>query len=117
MTARVVNHVVENALRIRCGAGDLPIENLGPKDCIAADTIDRLVAPGIDQPGSRILRHAARRPLLQRGGECFLPRLFGQIEIAEQADQCCENTTRLSAKDCFDCLIGSVCGHTRRMRA
>jgi len=40
--------------------------------------------------------------LFNGGGKCFLPRFLGQIEIAEQADQCREDPTRLSAKDFLD---------------
>jgi len=49
--------------------------------------------------------------LLHGGREGFLPRLFSRIEIAEQADQCCENTTRLSAKDFLECPIGNAHVH------
>ena len=54
----------------------------------------------------------ARRPLFQRGGEGLLAGLLGQIEIAEQADQGCENTTRLSAK--YFLMHGAAAAHCRR---
>src|ERR1700724_1278312 len=47
------------------------------------------------------------------GGKGSLPSLFGQIEIAEQADQGCQNPTRLSAKDLCDDLVHQACSHTR----
>jgi hypothetical protein len=87
--------------RVRFGAGQLAIEDLGPKHDIAANSIDRLVAAGIDQPSAGIRRQPGG-PLFHRGCECLLARLFGQIEIAEQADQCREHTTRLPAKYLLD---------------
>ena len=40
-----------------------------------------------DQPGARVPRDAGTGPLLDRGRECVVQRLLGEIEIAEEADQ------------------------------
>ena len=84
---------------------------------IAPDAIYRFIAARPNQPGTRIFRYPLRRPLFHRGDERFLPSLFGRVEIAEQTDQSRENTTRLSAKDCFDFLIATARVHIRWSRA
>jgi hypothetical protein len=48
---------IEGRHRVRFGTGQLAIENLGSKHDLAANSIDRLVAAGIDQPGAGIRRH------------------------------------------------------------
>src|SRR6185312_1054566 len=107
---RLIVRILGHRRNVRLGARYLALENIGAKDSIAADAIDRFVAARPDQPRARIGRHACRRPLLDGGREGLLPRLFGQIEIAEQADQCCKNTTRLPAED----LLNYPIGHTGR---
>jgi len=106
-----VVRLLGNGRRVGFGAGDFTTLNRGPEKRIAADTIDSLIAAGLDQPSTWICRHACRRPLFYGSSEGLLPRLFGRIEIAEQADQCCENTTRLSAKDFFDQTIDNAHVH------
>ena len=71
---------------------------LAAKRDVAADAIDRLVAPDIDQPGARIGRQAGVGPALQRHRECILQRILGQIEIADEADQGRQRPARLVAK-------------------
>ncbi len=61
------------------------------------DAVDRLEAPGRDQPWHRIRGNAVARPLLDGGLERVLHRLFGEIEIAEQADQRREDLARVAA--------------------
>jgi hypothetical protein len=68
----------------------------------AANAIDRLVAPDIDQPGARIGRQAAARPARQRHRESILQRILGEIEITDEADQGCHRPPRLVAKYFFD---------------
>ena len=69
---------------------------------IAAQTIDRLVAAGADQPGARIGRQSVLRPLRERGGEGVLHGLLGQLEIAEQADQRGQYAATLVAEQQLD---------------
>ena len=71
---------------------------LAAKRDVAADAVDRLVAPDIDQPGARICGQIAFRPPLQRHGKGILQRVFGEIEIADEADQGGQRPARLVAE-------------------
>jgi len=42
------------------------------------------------------------RPLFDRGGECVLQGFLGELEIAHEADQRRQDTTRLVTKNPFD---------------
>ena len=75
---------------------------LAAKGDVAADAVDRLVAPDIDQPGARIVRQFALRPALQRDRKGVLQHVLGQIEIADEADQRGHRPPRLVAEDFFD---------------
>ena len=55
------------------------------------------------------------RPALERRGERVLKRLLGEIEVAEQADQGCENAAGFGAVDRLDRVYGwlnSMIGRT-----
>ncbi len=71
----------------------------------ASQSIDGLVPTDIDQPGARVRRHALRRPLLNGGRKCFLPGVFGQFEITDEADQRREDATRLTAEHAIEGLL------------
>ncbi len=103
----LVNRLLQRRLRRR----QVSIDNFCPEQLIAADSVDRLVAACADQPGARIVRRALGRPLFDGRREGVLLRLLGQIEIAEQADQGCENPTRLSAKYFFNHLADRISAH------
>src|SRR5436190_10585610 len=75
---------------------------LAAKGDIAADAVDRLVAPDIDQPRTRDGRQPALRPTLQRHRKGVLQYIFRQIEIADEADQRGHRPARPVAKDLFD---------------
>ena len=60
------------------------------------------------QPGARIGRHTLNRPLLERRAKCFVQRFFGDIEVAEQADQRGENTARFSTINRVDLRLQRV---------
>lgn len=69
-------------------------------DALMAKTIKRAIPRDAEQPGGWIVRHAAIRPLLERGGECVLHSLFheGQMPCADRARQCRDKLGRLPAK-------------------
>ena len=64
-----------------------------------AHAVDRLEAPGRDEPRARIRGHAVARPALDGRGERVVQRLLGEVEVAEQADQRGEDAARLGAVD------------------
>src|SRR5262249_50866888 len=59
-----------------------------------AHRIDGLEACGRNQPGARLVRNASLRPGLQRGGECLMHGLFGEIQISEHAHERRQNPAR-----------------------
>ena len=70
------------------------LESGAPAHCI-----DGLEPAGRNEPGARIGGHAIARPLLQRRPERVVQRLFGEIEVAEQADQRGEDVAGVGAVD------------------
>src|SRR5262245_6129807 len=95
---------------------------LAAKGDIAADAVDRLVAPDIDQPGARVLRQLAGRPAFQRHRKGILQHILGEIEIADEADQRGHRPARLVAEDLFDfdrghCGANSVHSSFRGVRS
>ncbi len=64
-----------------------------------AHGVDRFEAAGRDEPRARVVGHTVARPLLDRRGEGVVHRLFGAIEIAEQADERREHAPRVGAVD------------------
>ena len=54
---------------------------------LPANSVERLVAGGYDDPRSRVAGYARPRPRLQRGNEGTLHRLLGGIDVAEDADE------------------------------
>ena len=89
----------------QAGAGSAPASHRiarvvpGLEARAAADAVDGLEAPGRHQPGARVGRDAARRPLLERGAKAVVQRLLGQVEVAQQAHQRGEDAARLVAVD------------------
>ena len=75
---------------------------LAAKRDLAAQAVDRLVAPDIDQPRPRIGRRIGGGPAFQRHRECILQRVLGQIEVANQADQRRQRPTCLVPEYVFD---------------
>ena len=76
----------------------------------AAHPVDRLEAPGGDEPCPRISRHAVVRPALERGHERVVQRLLGEIEIAEETDERRQDLARVRAVDLVD-PIGHQIAH------
>ena len=66
------------------------------------DAVDGLVPGGLDDPGARELGDAGGPPLVHGGRKGFLRRLFGQVEIADQADQGGDDPAPIGAIDCFN---------------
>jgi hypothetical protein len=70
----------------------------------AAHGVDALESAGGDQPGTGIGGDALARPLLDGGGKGVVKGFFGEIEIAEEADECRKNAAGFGAVDVFDNL-------------
>ena len=65
------------------------VETRAPAHCV-----DGLEAGGGDEPRTGIVRDTDPRPGLQSGGEGLMHRLFGEIEIAEEARKRSQNPAR-----------------------
>src|SRR5436190_52329 len=50
-----------------------------------------------NQPWSRVAGYSTPRPQAQRSRKSFVHRLLGKIKITEQADQSCQDSTRIHA--------------------
>src|SRR6266404_2561104 len=50
-----------------------------------------------NQPWSRVAGYSTPRPQAQRSGKGFVHRLLGKIKITEQADQSCQDSSRIHA--------------------
>ena len=62
-----------------------------------AQDIDRLEPSSGDEPRERITGQPVARPTLDRGRECFVQRLLSQVEVADEANECGQNTARVRA--------------------
>src|SRR6516225_10794267 len=65
---------------------------------LPAHAIDCLVACDIDAPCPRIGWRLGRRPAFQRNRKGLLQRVFGKIEIADEADERGQRPPRLVAE-------------------
>jgi len=72
----------------------------------ASHAIDGLEAPGGDEPGTRVRGDPLLRPALHGGCECVVERLFREIEVPEQPDECREYAAGFAAVDRVDCGAG-----------
>ena len=64
--------------------------------------VDGLVPRRLDDPRAREFGHSGRPPLVHSGRKGLLRRLFRQVEIADQPDQCGDNPAPIGAIDSFN---------------
>src|SRR4029077_15643984 len=67
-----------------------------------------------NQPWSRIAGYSTFRPQAQCSRKGFVHRLLGKIKITEQADQSCQDSSRIHAikgVEQFAYLLGGTLGH------
>src|SRR5229473_5814669 len=67
-----------------------------------------------NQPWSRVAGYSTPRPQAQRSRKGFVHRLLGKIKITEQADQSCQDSSRIHAikgVEQFAYLFGGPLGH------
>src|SRR5437868_10457891 len=67
-----------------------------------------------NQPWSRVAGYSTPRPQAQRSRKGFVHRLLGKIKITEQADQSCQDSSRIHAikgVEQFAYLLGGTLGH------
>ncbi len=84
------------------GLGHVEQADLRGERAIAPDAVDRAVARGGHEPGTRVGRRPLAGPASRRDRERFLRGLLGEIEVAEEADQAGEDAAPLVAKDLLE---------------
>src|SRR5579871_1599551 len=67
------------------------------KSCPSPQSINGFESGRRNQPGSRVVGYSTVRPQAQRSRKGFVHRFFGEIKITEQADQSCQNSSRIHA--------------------
>src|SRR4029453_5280885 len=66
------------------------------KSCPSTQSINGFESGRRNQPWSRIVWYSTPRPQAQRSRKGFVHRLLGKIKITEQADQGCEDSSRIN---------------------
>src|SRR5580658_9881904 len=67
------------------------------KSCPSTQSINGFESGRRNQPWSRVAGYSTPRPQAQSGRKGFVHGLLGKIEIAEQADQSCQDSSRIHA--------------------
>src|SRR5580692_6894629 len=79
-----------------------------------AHSVDSFEARGGNEPRARFIRYAGLRPSVQGNRKGFVHRLLCKIKITEQADQSCQDSSRIHAikgVEQFAYLLGGMLGH------
>lgn len=96
---------------LRC-LGHLEQAGLRGQRAIAADAVDGSVARRRHQPGGGVGGASVARPALCGDSEGLLRGLFGEVEVAEEADQRSEDMPPLIAKGLLEERYHSTIGRT-----
>src|SRR5229473_7025064 len=84
------------------------------KSCPSTQSINGFESGRRNQPWSRVAGYSTLRPQAQRSRKGFVHRLLGKIKITEQADQSCQDSSRIHAikgVEQFAYLFGGPLGH------
>src|SRR6202034_236531 len=67
------------------------------ESCPSTQSINGFESGRRNQPWSRVAGYSTPRPHAERSGKGFVHRLLGKIKITEQADQRCQDSSRIHA--------------------
>src|SRR3984885_8349247 len=84
------------------------------KSCPSTQSINGFESGRRNQPWSRVAGHSTSRPQAQRSRKGLVHRLLGKIKITEQADQSCQDSSRIHAikgVEQFAYLLGGTFRH------
>src|SRR6266498_1811826 len=88
------------------------------KSCPSTQSINGFESGRRNQPWSRVAGYSTPRPQAQRSRKGFVHRLLRKIKITEQADQSCQNSSRIHAIKGVELfaylrmyLLGGTLGH------
>src|SRR6202022_2071917 len=73
------------------------------KSCPSTQSIDGFESGRRNQPWSRVAGYSTTRPQAQGSRKGFVHRLLGKIKITEQADQSCQDSSRIQANKGAEC--------------
>jgi hypothetical protein len=82
--------------------------------CPSTQSINGFESGRRNQPWSRVAGYSTLRPHAQRSRKGFVHRLLGKIKITEQADQSCQDSSRIHAikgVEQFAYLLSGTFGH------
>src|ERR1700719_2514770 len=83
------------------------------KSCPSTQSINGFESGRRNQPWSGVIGYSTPQPQAQRSRKGFVHRLLGKIKITEQADQSCQDSSRLHAikgVEQFAYLLGGTLG-------
>src|ERR1700752_397475 len=80
------------------------------KSCPATQSINGFESGSRNQPRSRVAGYSPSRPQAQRSRKRSVHRLLGKIKITEQADQSCQDSSRLHAIKRVEQFAYLLCG-------
>src|ERR1700719_827404 len=83
------------------------------KSCPSTQSINGFESGRRNQPWSGVIGYSTPQPQAQRSRKGFVHRLLGKIKITEQADQSCQDSSRLHAikgVEQFAYLLGGPLG-------
>src|SRR6266849_7857021 len=84
------------------------------KSCPSTQSINGFESGRRNQPWSGVIGYSTPRPQAQRSRKGFVHRLLGKIKITEQADQSCQDPSRIHAikgVEQFAYLLRETLGH------
>src|SRR5437899_10128500 len=88
------------------------------KSCPSTQSINGFESGCRNQPWSRVAGYSTPRPQAQPSRKGFVHRLLGKIKITEQADQSCQDSSRIHAIKAVEqfaylvmYLLGGTLGH------
>src|SRR5580704_17099510 len=84
------------------------------ESCPSTQSIDGFESGRRNQPWSRVAGYSTPRPQAQRSRKGFVHSLLGKIKITEQADQSCQDSSRIYALkgvEQFAYVLGGTLGH------
>ena len=95
----VVLDVVDLGVEIRhvsllAPTGVFELRDLAVQRCGAPEVVDAAPLRDGHQPPRRVLRHARRRPLLERSHECVLRQVLGESDITGHPRECADEAGR-----------------------
>ena len=76
-------------------AGVLELRDLAAKAVGAPEVVDAAPLRGGHQPRDRVLRYAGRGPLLERGHECVLRQVLGELHVTGHPGESADEAGRL----------------------